>query len=447
MKKSFLAIALVAASLQVFAQNNNVVSAKRHLEDWQSGHDTADLKSAKQAIDEAAVNEKTKSEPKMFLYRGQVYETTYETQMSVASKKFLIASGKMTAEAVQKSQTEGYLKADTGALSIAAYSYLQVILLDPKGGYADEAKIGLNACATHMENKAIVDNNTQNYTESLIFFERVLMGMKAQGVSDTTTRYKHLLQNTATSAERAKNDAKAITYYNEMIKIGAGKDVPYSELNRIYMAQKDTDKAIAAIKQGRAAFPDDLNLLNAETNLFIWKGQKDQAKGNLQLAIDKLNKQTLSPEQKDLLGRLYAILGGIFDREAFLRNDKGDFVLPMPADFGAKFQKADTNYKMALAISNNDFDYNFTLGALYNNRAKYILDQFNALTAKQQEPKQKGVEEEAKIWLTKAQPFLEKAYGIKTNDPNTMRQLRIVLIGLYARTGQEDKAKAMTEQK
>src|ERR1700684_54332 len=93
MKKSFLVIALATASLQLFAQNNNVVSANRHLSDFMSGHDTADLKAAKQAIDEAAVNEKTKSEPKMFLYRGQVYETIFETKISAVTKKMTIAAG------------------------------------------------------------------------------------------------------------------------------------------------------------------------------------------------------------------------------------------------------------------------------------------------------------------------------------------------------------------
>ncbi|HSY76492.1 MAG TPA: hypothetical protein VK890_06535 [Bacteroidia bacterium] len=443
MKKSFLVIALATASLQLFAQNNNVVSANRHLSDFMSGHDTADLKAAKQAIDEAAVNDKTKSEPKMFLYRGQVYETLFETQISVLSKKALMASGKMTPEAVQKSQTEAYSKADTGYLSTAAYSFFQVIVIDPKGGYADEARQGLASCAGHMENKAIVDNNTQNYAESFIFFERVLMGMKAIGGMDTTTHYKHLLQNTANAAERSKNYPKAITYYNEMIKIGAGKDVPYSELNRIYMAQKDTDKALAAITQGRAAFPDDLNLLNAQTNGYLWKGQNDKAEGNLQLAIDKLNKEgNLSADQKDLLGRLYAILGGIYDRIANPRDASGKS-LPMPANYKEEFQKADTNYKMALGISADEFDYNFAIGALYNNRAKYIYDQLNAMPEKEQATKQKGMEADAKGWLLKAQPYLEKAYKAKPTD----RQLRIVLLGLYASTGQEDKSKAMMDNK
>ncbi|MGP8214048.1 MAG: tetratricopeptide repeat protein [Bacteroidia bacterium] len=443
MRNLLIAIALLTASVQVYAQNNNVVSANRHLSDFTQGHDTNDLKDAKTAIDLAAVNEKTKDEPKMYLYRGQVYETIYETTLSNNSKKALMAAGKMDQAGVQKAQAVAYEQTDTSALGIAAYSYLKVIELEPKGGYADEAKQYIVQCIGHMENKAVCDYNAQNFASSFIFFERVLMGEKSQGVADTSSHYRHLLQNTASTAEKAKNTPKAIQYYNEMISIKAGKDLPYSALNRIYMAQGDTNKALDIIAQGRAAYPDDLNLLNAQTNGYLWRGQNDKAEDNLQLAIDKMTKEPkLEADQKELLSRLYAILGGIYDRVANPRDEKGQ-TKPMPGNYNDMFQKADTNYKMALGIAPDDFDYNFALGALYNNRAKYIYDQLRAMSDKEQAAKSKTMEADAKTWLVKAQPFLEKAFKMKPDD----HQLRMVLIGLYASTGQDDKAKALTDQK
>jgi hypothetical protein len=443
MRKSVVVLALAVASLQAYAQNNKVVSAYAHMQNFTSDHDTAELKEARAAIDEAAVNEKTKNEPKMFLYRGMVYETVYETQISNISKKALTSSGKMDQASVQKAQTEAYLHADTGVLSIAGYSYLQVIQIDPKSDKADDARKALMQIGGHMMNVAVCEYNAQNFTESFIFFERVLRGMKNSGVADTSAEYKHLLQNTAGAAEKAKNVPKAIAYYNEMISLKAGKDMPYSALNRLYMNQRDTTKALAVITQGRAAYPDDINLLNAETNGYLWRHQTDKAEGNLQLAIDKLSKQSnLDADQKELLSRLYAILGGIFDRQANPRDDKNNN-LPMPANYKEMFQKADTNYKMALALAPEDFDYNFDIGALYNNRAKYVFDQLNALPEKQQAAKSKVMEDEARGYLKYAQPFLEKAYKLHADD----HSLRIVLLHLYASTGQEDKAKALTEQK
>lgn len=443
MKKILVVIGLAIAGMNAFAQTNKVVSANRYLGDYLQAHDTADLKSAKEAIDLAAVNEKTKNDHTMFLYRGQVYETLYETQISSISKKVLTASGKMDQATIQKSQTEAYLHADTAYLNTAMYSYAKVIMLDPKGGNADEARKGLMQCAGHMMNKAVCDYNAGNYASAFSFFEQIYLGMKMQGYPDTAAQYQRMLQNTANSAEKAKNYPKAIIYYKDMIAIKAGKDVPYSSLNRIYMMQGDTTNALAVITQGRAAYPDDLNLLNAETNGYLWRHQSDKAAANLQTAIDKLNAMgNLNADQKDLLGRLHAILAGIYDRQANPRDAKGNS-MAMPADYQTNFAKADTNYKMALATNVNDFDYNFDIGALYNNRAKYIYDQLQALPEKEQAKKDKMMEDEAKGWLTKAQPYLEKAYSLRSDDA----QLRGVLLRLYASTGQEDKAKALTSQK
>jgi hypothetical protein len=51
--------------------------------------------------------------------------------------------------------------------------------------------------------------------------------------------------------------------------------------------------------------------------------------------------------------------------------------------------------------------------------------------------------DEAKDWLTKAQPYLEKAHAERPDDA----QVRRVLLGLYASTGQDDKAKELTTPK
>ncbi len=443
MKKIVVVLGLAIAACNAYAQNNNVVSANRHLSDFISDHDTTDLKDAKTAIDLAANNDKTRNEPKMFLYRGQVYETIYETQLSTLSKKALGAGAKLDQASLQKAQTEAYLHADTAALNTAMYSYIKVIMLEPKGDYADEARRALVQCGGHMMNKAVCDYNAGNYASAFGFFEQVYLGMKAQGVPDTMSQYRTILKSTAASALKIKNYPKAITYYNDMVSIKAGKEDPYVELNQIYLMQGDTTNALAIVTKGRAVYPDDISLINDETNGYIWRNQNDKAANNLQLAIDKLNKGgNLTADQKDLEARLYFILGTIYDKQANPRDAKNND-LPMPANYADMFQKADTNYKMALVISPNDFDFNFNIGALYNNRAKYVYDQLNALPDKEQAKKSKIMEDEAKGWLKKAQPYLEKAYSLHGDD----KALRGVLLRLYASTGQEDKAKAMTSPK
>ena len=421
-----------------------------YLQDYVKDNDTTALKNAKAAIDEAAQNDKTRNEPKMFLYRGEVYKTIYEKNLGDISKKLMMASGgKLDQAALQKANTQAYTMDDTTQLTIAMYSFLQVIQLEPKGGYADEARQMLQACGGHMQNIAIADYGNKNYSTSLIFFERVFMGVKAQGIPDTSKAYISLLQNTALTAMKAKNYPKAIRYNNEMIADKIGGATPYTNLMKMYSDSMyhimDTNKAIDIVKQGRTTYPDDFDLLISETNIFMWKHDNDHAINNLQLAIDKLSKEPNATDDnhKQLMAQLYSAMASIYDKLANPRDLATGKDQPKPANYDELFGKAENGYKKALEVKPEYFEVNFNLGALYNNRAKYIFDQLRALPDKDQAAKSKPMSDEAKDWLTKAQPYLEKAHAERPDDA----QVKRVLLGLYASTGQDDKAKALTTPK
>ncbi|HTA84092.1 MAG TPA: hypothetical protein VK783_14205 [Bacteroidia bacterium] len=443
MKKLAVALALLT-SVTLVAQNNAVTSAARHMEDFEKDHDTNDLIAAKTFIDQAAVNEKTMNEAKTYLYRGLVYQNIFENQVNTVQTKMLKANPKTP---VQDAHVAGFAQADTTALGIAVMAYLKCIQIDPKSDYADEAKPGLMACGADMLNKAIVDKNNQNYGSAVVFFGRVIIGERAQGMPDTSKHFKQLLQSAAFCAEKLKNYPLAINYYNQMTAIKGGSysyaDIPYSALYRIYLNQNDTNDALAAVAKGRAAVPDNLDLLNDETNGYLWRNQSEKAEGNLQLAIDKLSKRTdLSADEKNLLSRLYFILGTIYDNLGNPRDDKHNLIAK-PANYEELFNKADTNYKMALKISPDFYEPHLNLGAMYLNRIQVIYDKMNALTAKNPKADTKALDAEARSWLLKAQPYLEQAHTMKPDD----HDVKVALLKLYANTGQDDKAKALTEQK
>jgi len=428
MKKTAVAFAFLITSVTlVNAQNSNVVSAARHMDDFNKDHDTTDLFAAKGFIDLAFTNEKTMNEPKTFFYRGMVYQAIYENQVNTTQAKILKANIKTP---VQDAHIQGIAKSDTTALCIAISAYLKAIQLDPKSEYADQSKAGLVASGGDILNKAIVDKNNGNY-----------------GVPDTSKHFKQLLQSAAYSAEKANNIPKAIDYYKQMENIKGGSysynDIPYSALYRIYLLQNDTNNALATVALGRAAAPDNIDLLNDETNGFLWRNQSDKAEGNLELAIDKLNKKgNLSASEKDLEARLYFILGTIYDNLANPRDSKHQLTAK-PANFADLFAKADTNYKMALVMMPDFYEPHLNIGAMYLNRIQLIYDKINELTFKNQRANTKALDEEAKAWLYKAEPFLEKAHAMKPDD----HEVKMALLKLYANTGQEDKAKALTEQK
>ncbi len=445
MKKTAVALAFLITSVTlVNAQNSNVVSAARHMEDYNKDHDTTDLFAAKGFIDQAITNEKTMNEAKTFFYRGMVYQAIYENQVNSTQAKILKANLKTPP---RDAQNQAIAKADTAMLSIAVASYLKAIQLDPKSEYADNSKSGLKAVGVDVINKAIIDNNNGNYASSSILFGKVVEREKMDGVPDTSALYKQILQSAAVSSEKAKNFPKAIMYFKQMENIKGGsysyKDVPYSELYKIYMDQNDTNDALAAVTLGRAAVPDNIDLLNDETNGFLWRNQSDKAEGNLKLAIDKLNKKgNLSATDKDLEARLYFILGSIYDNLANPRDSKNELVAK-PADFTDLFQKADTNYKIAISLESDFYQPYVNIGALYLNRTQVIFNKINELTSKNQKANTKSLEDEAKAWLYKAEPYLEKAHAMKPDE----HEIKMALLKLYANTGQDDKAKALSDQK
>jgi len=444
MKKIAVVLALITSVTMVNAQNSAVTSAARHMDDFNKDHDTNDLISAKTFIDQATVNEKTMNEPKTYLYRGVVYQAIFENEVNNVQVKMLKANPKTP---VQDAHIAGFAQADTTPLGIAILSYLKVFQLDPKSEYADEAKPMLMACGGDMLNKAIVDKNNEKFGSALVLFGRVIMGERAQGLPDTSKHFKQLLQSAAFCAEKIKNYPQAINYYNQMAAIKGGSysynDIPYSALYRIYLNQNDTNNALAAVAKGRAACPDNIDLLNDETNGYLWRNQSDKAEGNLQLAIDKLNKKgKLDADETNLLSRLYFILGTIYDNLGNPRDDKHQLIAK-PANYDDLFSKADTNYKMALKVSPDFYEPHLNIGAMYLNRIQVIYDKMNAMTAKNPKADTKALDAEARSWLLKAQPYLEQAHTMKPDD----REVRSALLKLYANTGQDDKAKALTEQK
>jgi len=444
MKKLSLALALIGASTLVNAQNSAVTSAYAHLEDFRKDKDTADLAQAKTYIDQATTNEKTANEAKTFLYRGEIYQEIFENAVNSVQTKILKADPKTP---LRDAKNTAYAKADTTALGVAAYSYVKVIQIDPKGDYADDAKAGLIAIGNSMINKAVADDINKNYASSFVFFERVHVGQKARGGADTGALYKQILQYTAQTAELSKNYPKAIMYYKEMAGIKGGSysynDVPYTTLYRLYLIQNDTNNALAIAEQGHQMFPDNINLLNLETNGYLWRNQNDKAVANLQSTIDKLNgKAKRTPDDDTLESHLYAIMANVYDQQANPRDAKNN-LLPEPANYLDLFQKADTNYRLSIKYNKNFYDAYFSIGAMYNNRVFFIYKEMNDITDKNPRANTKKQEDEAKALLLKAQPYFETAYKMKPDQ-----QTKVALLKLYENTGQEDKAKAMTaEQK
>jgi len=388
MKKAAIILIMVFAATLTFAQcKTKVVSAYNYTN---NGY----LDKAQKCIDEASTCADTKDWAKTWFYKGNVY---YEIYVS---------------------KDEKYKKLDSNALQIAYDSYQKAFELDTKKEFYEYLMKGLYNCGNQFYNEGVEMYNLKRYDEAMNNFDKTAAINAIFQVTDTSATY-----NAALCAELAKNPDKAKGYYIKLIKANYHQPLIYSSLANIYTYKKDTASALSTIKKGRAVYPDNYNLIIAETNIYLTSGKSKEAKDLLELAIQK------DPTNPNL----YYAIGTSFDA---LSNDTSKSA----TDRDSYFTEAETAYKKAIDLKPNYFDAIYNLGALYfNDGVRIFLEADKDPNDMTKYGKLKPIFEAR---FASALPYLEKAYELDPKDYNTLLSLK----QLYAKTNQTDKYKLINEK-
>jgi len=143
--KKLLLIGLVGLSLSVNAQQSNVQSAARSLSFYPLKY--TDLVNAKKSIDLAAESESTSNDPKMWYYRGKVYNMINSN--SEAQKNNL----------------------DPEAIEKAVQSFINCIKTDTKKNYYDEVKSLVWQSAITLFNKGVNAYSSNNPEGAMKMYE------------------------------------------------------------------------------------------------------------------------------------------------------------------------------------------------------------------------------------------------------------------------------------
>ncbi len=313
------------------AQNSQVVSAYYYLR-------KGELDKAKIAIDIAVVHPKTSGKAKTWLYYGNVY-------LQIAAS----------------TTSENYKNLDPDALNKAYEGYLKALELDVKEEYKDQVDRNILICAEQFYTKGVNLYNEQDFENSMKAFGQSSVIYESAGKIDSLATY-----NAALTAEYAGFNEDARKYYSKLIEIHCLKPGIYSSLADLEKADGDTIAAMTYIKQGREDFPDDFNLIIAETNIYLATGEQEKAMELLQLGITK----------------------------------------------------DDTNPTLFFAV-----------GTQYVNRAIEILTEADALPLNEEE-KYNQLMEEANGLFEKSLPYLEKANELQPDDPYTLRILKDIFARL-----------------
>lgn len=430
-KIAFLFVILISGQF-VIAQKAKLNAAWRGLTDYQSTlkekPEISYLMKAKEAIDLAAANEETKNNPKMYVYKTQIYYELYKYNLKAEEEKLAA-----TITDKNKKREAAYSNVSTKEFTEAAKAveYIQKNVKD-QAALQEVTVIGLSML-DDLNNLAVGRYKSKKYDEASEFFESAFyMNMAINGgKKDTATLF-----NAALSSQKAKNYQRMVTLNQAMINEKLATGGTYQLLYSAKTSLKDSVGALESLKEGRKNFPNDMVLLNLETDYYLQSGKQAEALENLNKALEKDGSNAV----------LHIVTGNIYDGMANPKGPDGKDK-NKPANFSELFAKAEEHYKKAVDLkpANPEYYFNalYNLGALYNNYGGYIYNKGMAdATIAKLVVKQKEIIANSNEMYKKAIPYFEQALTVKEGDVTTMQALR----KLYLLTGNDVKAYEISQK-
>jgi len=415
MKKQVVVILSIMLGIVAYGQKNELKSADRALRN-------NDLTTAKESLSKAEKlinNADAKLVEKYYFLKGKTFYNISKAQPKLAAE----------------------------SLDISADALTKLLALEKKSGhnkYSSEATPILNKLLVDIQNQGKIDYKNKKYGPASDAFYKVYM---------LSPKDTFLLDNAASTAFLAKDYAKAIKLYQELITIKytgvyptymatnkktgkvdkfgskltrdltvkSGADInPIDKMSKsrripilkniaiLYGKTKDYDKALATIQKARQEDPSNYNLLLSEADIYMQKGNR--------LKYTEIMKEAIAKDPSNPV--IYFNLGVLSNEQK-------------------KPKEAIGYYEKAIELNPNYYDAYINLAGIKREKEKSIIDEMNknisdfdkydALKAKQ-----------AKLYKV-ILPLYEKAYSIKSDDIQVVQ----TLLGIYDNLGMDAKAKAM----
>jgi hypothetical protein len=444
----FFALGLILTqSIVLFGQKAPKIQAVwRSLSDYEATlsdkPDTSYLMKAHRTVNQFLVIEENKKNIKAFAYKTRISYYIHQNNLKEEQKKLeaSISDRNARTEASYGSISVKDFQEAVQSLEkikeIDSKYYLSLVEI-MKGGSLpseDDQKLSNVLAQVRVEasNIAVGKYKAKQFDEaSDLFYNSGLLNIDIAGKVDTSTFY-----NSCISAQKSKN-AEKINKYN-MFMIDRNISTPYNfqTLYDAKLASGDNDGAADILKKGREKFPNDVYLMNRETEIYLQKGDQTQALKNLQLAIEK------DPNN----AQLHLVLGNVYDNIANPKGLSGKDTTK-PADYDDLVMKASQHYEKSIQLKPSSqesyFNALYNIGALYNNYGGTLYNKsMSKATITDLAKKQKEWELKSMEYYKKAIPYLEQALSIKPDDKSTIAALR----KLYYLTGNEAKGKEMNDK-
>lgn len=431
MKKLFFLGALVIG-LNAVAQEKPVISSAVIAIDRNN-----DVKSAKEYIDEAAeiISKKSLSEvrekdlAKFYFYKGKINYRVFQSS-DLLTKNM-----------------------DTNALDKAVEGYSQLLAFEKqidRERYTDDARQQIQYLANDIASRGITANSTGDYpnayndflktyeikrdfaemVDTNMLFNAAIMAQQGKMFDQAIPIYQDLIKmdykgvtfkavnvetgdtNIFASKGQMESMVKSGKFSNPMVEGDVRSDI-YRSLIFLALQNGDTALYTSTLKEGRTRFPNNVDLLKAELQLFFDNKEYDKALANLDAAIAQDPKNVVMHYNKGVI----------------LQTEMKDVSAALAA------------YQKALEIDSMYADALYMSSIIYIDSANAIGDRMNDLPLNAT-TKYKKLEKEQKNVFKVALPYLTKARAANPTD----EQVKNALMQVYRALKMYDKAKALMEE-
>ena len=263
MKKVLLSILLAGVGTATFAQKSEVAEAKKAWGIYQltgaAGTDVAKkletLNAAIKRTDAAIVHEKTKDLPEAWSYRA------------------LLTSAAALADTSNLQQADAYLK-------VAQEAAAKAKTLDAKGSEKEnieQAELNINNA---VRNIGVLAYQKKDFKTAYEKFNQATV------LNPTDTS---MYLNAGIAARSLEDYPKMIDSYKKVISLNHPESAAlYEEIVSTQLtAQKDTAAAMASIAEAKAKYPENINFITNETQIYLQKGDVEKAESTLNTLVTK----------------------------------------------------------------------------------------------------------------------------------------------------------------
>jgi tetratricopeptide (TPR) repeat protein len=369
----------------------------------------AKLGEAKEKIEQALKTPEAQALGSAWMTKGDVYNTLLQKDLA---RRMIDPKAPLTGDNDALTAFDAYKKAYE--LSVKKYEKVDAVK-------------GITEVQPYLINIGVTKYEAKEFDKAFLSFKAsveshdILKENAQKSFLDDPKQLEDQVYFTGLIASLANRCADAVFFYERLYKSGTTNPAVYEGLYNCKIQLADEAGAAVVLEEGRKKFPEDPALLFAEINAYLKAGKLTELTNRLEQAIK---------QEPDNVG-LYVTLGNVYDNlyQGALK-DKNS------AKSNEYFEMAKSNYSKALVKNPDYLDANYSLGALYFNKAAIRTQEMNALPEDFSSAglkKMEVIKNEVIALFDLALPYFQKAESIDPNDLNTL----IALNEIYARKDDE----------